>query len=248
MLQKNKKAIGWALLIIAIIFIDPLPSFTDSLTLPIYSAYSGESVVLNNLSSVYLDYTIWCLVVGGIILFFAMQLLGWDFKKLFKKLNIGKYKIALGISVLTVLLVGLLDVWSANSGIFGNFTQYTYGQFQGATGYVNWWNLFFKFALIIFALPAICYYAFFRRDKSEALGVFLFSFILYFGGLSDIAYFIFAQIPIPMELPWLMGSPFISFVSTNLGFETVTSSSLIVSVIFASLIAILTSKLLKDWF
>lgn len=240
MRQKDKKAIGWVILLIAIFFLDPLPSFTDSLTLPIYSAYSGEHITMNNLASVYFDYTIWCLVIGGFLLLIAMHLLGWNWKKLLQKLNIGKYKIALGIGVLVVMIIAYLDVQGL---IF--FTDlgrdYTSGDFPH-----SYWIAFRNTAYILMGLVALCYWSFVRKDKSETLAVFLTPFILFWFGLADILYFVYQKLPIPDTLPWLDGHFPIGWISNTLGFDGVTNVSLMISIFVGSLIVLLLTKFMKD--
>ncbi len=160
-------------------------------------------------------------------------------------LDIGKYKKTLLLAVVVVLVVSLLDIWSAHSGIFGSVLDYTLGNF----GVVNWWQLFFKFVLIIFLIPAVLYYLLINRDFSESVGIFGFSIILYFGGLADLFYFIFQKIPIPETLGWLENSPFINFISTTLlGYSTVTNISLLVSVILSFVIAWIFAKMMKEKF
>jgi len=243
MKTKQEKYIGYFFLALAVAFLNPILDFTDILTLKLYSIYSGVDVSITNLSAIYLDYFIWCVVVGAICLIIAINFLGWGLKRTWKKINPGKYSIALMIAFGTLLLVALLDIWSANSGIFGNLIQYTSGQF-GA----DWWPLFFKFALVIFAIPAICYYFLVHKDLSESIGIFLFSLILYFGGVADVFYFVLRKVSIPAELPWLIGSPFISFISRNLGYATITNVSLLVSVFVSVLCALFLAKILKEKF
>lgn len=238
----NKK-IGWLCLIIALLFINIIPDPTDVLTLPIYSAFTGADISPNNLSVVYLDFLGWSFLVGLCFLLSGMYLLNWNFKRLWKKINPGKYSIALSLSVVTVIFVALFDVWSMNSGVFGSAIDYMFGNYTD-----GWWNLFFKFVMSFLMIVPLAYYFLVRKDKSEALGIALFSIILFWGGLSDLFFFIFLGQTIPLELPWLMGSPFISFISTNLGFATVTNISLIISVIISFILAWLVAKVLKEKF
>lgn len=243
--NKQKKWLGYSLLALAIAFLNPILDFTDVFLLPLYSLYSGVDVNLNNLSAVYLDYFIWSMVIGLVLLLGSMKLLGWNLKRIYKKFDIGKYKVSLVLAFLAVIAVAAWDVWGAQSGIFGSLLEYTNGQF----GVDGWWNLFFKYVVILFLAVPISYYFLVRDDFSESVGIFIFSLILYFGGLADLFYFIFLKTSIPLELPWLMGSPLIKFVSINLlGFSTVTSVSLVVSIILSFIVAIFTAKILKEKF
>jgi len=241
--SKTKKTLGWIILIIAIFIINPLPGADDLVTLQAYSMYSGADVSLNNISVIYVDYLIWCFVVGFILLFFGMYLLGWDFKKLLNYLNFGKYKMAIFLAIAAVLFVAVFDIWSMNSGVFGSVLDYTLGNYT-----VGWWDLFYKFVLSFFVVVPVCYFFLVRKDFSEALGIFGASMILYFGGLADIAYFIFQRIPIPKTLPWLDNHLIIGWISNTLGFAGVTNVSLIISVFISVIVMLLYVKVLKERF
>jgi hypothetical protein len=236
--------LGSMVLLAGIFFIEPSP---DPLSFGAYCLWKGipiSTMNASNISNVLWEYEIWSIPLGIILVLAGMYLLKLDWKTLWKKLDIGHYKIALSIAILVVLTVSILDIWSAHSGVFGSYLEYTMGNYTD-----GWWYLFFKFVLVIFLIPAICYYFLVNRDKSESLGIFLFSLITYFGGLADIGYFIFQKIPLPSELPWLVGSPFIGFVSTKLmGLSTVTNTSLLVSVFLSFIIAWIVAKVLKEKF
>lgn len=243
--KKQKKFFGFIFIAVALSFLLPIPDPLDLITFSLFASYQGVDLDASNISLYYFDYFILTLVLGVIFLILGMNLLGMTWKQLWKKIDPGKYKIALMIAFGTVLSIALLDIFSANSGVFGSLLDYTNGNF----GVEGWWNLFYKFVLVIFAIPAIAYYFLVKQDKSESLGIFLFSFILYWGGLADLFYFILQKTNIPSELPWLINSPFINFVSTNImGLSTVTNISLMVSVALSIIIAIITAKILKEKF
>ena len=230
------------------IFITPDP---DPISLFVYASVHNiefSSINSSNIASHLWDFEMWTIPLGFLFLFLSGLILGRNWKQQWKKISPGHYGIALIIAFIVVLVVGYLDVLSANSGIFGTLVEYTSGHFVVDGTSVAWWNLFFKFVLVIFAIPALCYYFFIKKDISESLGVFGFSIILYFGGLADLAYFVFAKLPLPSELPWLMGNPFISFVSTNLGYSTVNSVSLLFSVFISLIVAWVVAKILKEKF
>lgn len=244
-IKPEKKLLGGILLIIAIAFLNPILDFTDIFLLPLYSMYSGIDVSLNNLSAVYLDYFIWSMVIGVILLFGSMRLLGWNLKRIYKKFNIGKYNVSLFLAVLAVLAVAAWDVWGAQSGIFGSLFDYTHGFF----GVDGWWNLFYKYVLILFLAVPISYYFLVKDDFSESLGIFIFSLGLYFGGLADLFYFVFLRSNLPSELPWLTGSPFINFISTKImGLSTVTDVSLLVSIILSFILVWIFARVMKERF
>jgi hypothetical protein len=236
--------LGSMFLLFGALFIEPSPDF---ISFSIYALlhHTTYAALINPavLPSVLWDFEIWSTILGIIMVLIGMYLLKWSWKKLWKKIYPGHYSAALMIAFGAVLAVAVLDIFSAKSGLFGSLIQYTTGNVSA-----EWWKLFFKFAVVIFAIPAICYYFFVHRDKSEAVGIFGFSTILYFGGLADIFYFVLQKIPVPSELPHLIGSPFVNFVSTKLlGYSTVTNVGLLVSTFLSLLIALGFAKVLKEY-
>ena len=209
----NKKTIGWALLILASLFFSPFVGPDDIVGLQLYSFYSGIDVGFENLSEIYLDYFIFTTVISIILLFLSMHFLGWTWKRLWKKLDIGKYKIALFMGICIAGLFAFIG------------TEYAY---------------------ILMGLVAFGYYAFFRKDKSEALAVFITPFILYWTGFTNLVYYVLNRLPIPEVL--ILSNPVIEFTSKNLGFETITNVSLIISVLIGFLIVFLITKALKEKF
>lgn len=211
----NKKAIGWLFFVLAIIFIEPSP---DPLTFSIYAASHGlefSTINAGNLASHFFDFQIWSIGIGLLFLVIAMYFLGWDLKKLMKKLNLEKYRIALLLGVLAVLAV-------------------TYFKIQG----------FLIYAL--FGAIALGYWFFVHKDKSETLAVFITPLILMLSGLSYLMSFVFEKSPIPETIPCLDNHFFIGWVSSTLGFESVTNTSLMISIFIGSLILILLTKFLKE--
>lgn len=236
-----KKIIGILLIGFGLLFIELSP---DPISFGLYSITHGltfSSMNAGTIPSVLWDFEVWSISIGIGLLILGAYVLGWGFKRVWKKINLGKYNVALIIAMLVVLAVALLDIWSANSGVFGSLFDYTSGNYTE-----GWFNLFIKFVLIVFAIPAICYFLLIKQDFSEAIGIFGFSIILYFGGLADIGYFIFQSLPIPQELPWLMGNPFISFISTSIGYSTVTNTSLLFSVFISFIIAWVFAKIMLE--
>jgi len=211
MKQKTKKYLGWTILIIALLFLSPLPGADDLVTLPIYSMYSGADVGLDNLSVIYIDYVIWCFFVGLILLGIAMYFLGWDLKKLWKKIDLGKYNLAVGLSILVVVAMSFFELDSY---------------------------------LYLLILPVIYY--FYEKDFSEAIALGLSSLVLLLFGFRELLSFIFTKTSIP-ELVEIQ-SPVVSWISSTLGFETITSVVLIFSVLVSFVIIFLLTKLLREKF
>jgi len=243
-MKLTKKTIGWALIILAILFIDPMIDFGDSVTLPLYSMYSGDSIDFGNISCIYFDYFIWCMTIGIILLLSGLYILGWDFKKLFKKLDLGNYNVAVYLSIVIVAIISYLDIqgmiyWSS----FSTTQAYTSGQ-QG----IYFWNFFKSIAFSIFLILPVTYFLLVKRDVSESIALGLSSYLIWMFGLADILYFIFQREAIPMLLPWLNNHPIIGFISNNLGFEQVTNLSLFISVMIGFIVVFLTTKVMKEKF
>jgi len=239
----NKK-LGWIILILAIFFLDFIPGPTDAIVLPLYSMYSGADISAGNLSSIYLDYFIWSTIIGLILLFIGMRLLGWNFKKLFKKMDLGKYNLMVGLAVAVVAIVAFMDVqgmiyWAS----FSSAEAYTLGQ-QGPA----FWNFFKNIVLAIFLILPITYFLVVNRDKSEAFSIWITSYALWIFGFADILYFVFQRARIPEFLPWLNNHPVIGWISSTLGFQGVTNISLIISVAIGFIIVFMVNKLLKEKF
>jgi len=242
--MKQKTAVGILILGLAILFLNPIPGPDDVITLSMYSLYSGQDVSLNNLSAIYFDYFVWCFIIGLVLLFLAINLLGWDFKKLQKKLDLGKYKIMVALAILVVAIIAFLDIqgmiyWAS----FSSAEQYISGG-QG----IEFWNFFKNIVLAIFLILPITYYFVVNRDKSEAFSIWSTSYLLWMFGLADLLFFIFQKTNIPQLLPWLNNHPVIGRVSTFLGFEQVTNVSLILSVIIGFILVFITNKILKEKF
>lgn len=107
----NKKTLGWFFLFIAILFINPIPTGVDDIVpFYVYSMYSGIEINLDNISTFYLDYIIFSTIIGLGFLLLAMHFLNWSWKGLFKKIGLGKYKIALLVGVAVVGLIAYLNV------------------------------------------------------------------------------------------------------------------------------------------
>jgi len=245
--QKNngnswKKSFGLIFILIALILLNPIPDPSDAVIFPIYSSVRGLGVSADTFAINFLNYLIVTTLIAIGLLLVGMNLLGISFNQIKKKLDLGKYKLALFIGVLVVALIAFLDIQGL---IF--FTDlgrdYLVGDFPH-----SYWLAFRNTAYILMGLVAFCYYHFAHQDLSETLAVFLTPFILFWTGLADILFFIFRKVPIPKELPWLNTHPIIGWISSNLGFETVTNLSLIFNVIIGFILVFLITFLLKEKF
>lgn len=242
--NKQKKWLGWIILAFGISMIFPIPDPLDVVGFSLFSVYKGIDVDVANVSLYYFDYLILTSLLGFIFILIGMNILGLTWKRVWKKIDPGKYRMAILIAIFCVVAIGVFDFWSMASGVFGTPENYTNGDYtQG------WWELYFKFVLMFFAIPSVCYYLLVNKDISESIGVYATSIIMFFGGLADIVYFIAKKSALPSELPWLTGSPFINFVSTKLlGHSTVTNVGLVVSVVLSFMIVLVVTKILKEKF
>lgn len=150
-----------------------------------------------------------------------------------------------GLAALLPIIFAILDnigynMWKSLGGFAGE--AYT-------TASPHYMALFWGFAWIMIAAIAITYYLI-RRDKSEALAIFLVPAILLQFGLEDIFYYIFMGIPIDQTLPWLtqnLWPP--TIISWILGATDVTNTGIIISAIIGIILTYYTTKYLlkKKW-
>lgn len=211
--MKSKK-LGWAFIILSLLFINIIPDPTDALTLPIYSAFTGADISPSNLSSVYLDFLGWSLLVGFGFLLAGMYLMGWDFRRLFKKLDINKYKTFIGLAILSVVVVVVLNI---------------------------------KSIYLFFLIPPILYYIFIHQDKSESVGIYGSSLIIFYGGTPTLIQHIINRTPVPEILPHLNSHTFLSWLAVTLGFTQVNNLVLFIGIFISFLAVILLTKTLKDF-
>lgn len=140
---------------------------------------------------------------------------------------LSKTKKILIFSVIIVFAIALFDIFSMNSGIFGTPEDYTNGNYTD-----GWWNLFFKFNIILIFLASLSYYWFSnKQDKTGGISLCISSFVLWFTGLADILYFWLQGKAIPFFLYHLNNSLVIGRISHLLGFSQVTVISLFISVL-----------------
>jgi nitrate reductase NapE component len=142
-------------------------------------------------------------------------------------------------SILAVALIGIFDVWSMSSGIFGTPENYTAGDYQD-----GWWNLFFMINLSLLIMSSLSYYFFSRKDKSESISFLVGGLILWFTGLADVLYFWFQGKSIPLVLNHLNNSIVIGRISSLLSFDAVTNISLIISSVIGLIFAYFAIKFL----
>lgn len=150
-------------------------------------------------------------------------------------MKITKYQMAIIIGILSVILVAWIDLQGLN--LIGN--KYTNGEFS-----TNVWPHHLITAIIIFLIPALCYFFFYRRDKSEMAAIFFSGFIMFYMGLADLFYFFLQGKNLPSTLTWLNGHPTIGKVSllTN---NIVTPITLYISVILGLLIVFYLTKFME---
>ena len=147
-----------------------------------------------------------------------------------------KFKIAILLGILVVILVAFIDIQGIN--LIGQ--DYTKGIFD-----ISVWYHHLITALILFSIIPLCYYFFYRKDKSEAVGIYSVSLILFYFGLADIFYFWLRGVKIPKLLPWLNNHPFIGGISEFFGYSVVTGNSLVLSVLSGIIIAFFVVRGLK---
>jgi len=157
-----------------------------------------------------------------------------------KFFNSSKFAIAWLLSIIVSTLIGLIDVISMKSGVFGSASDYLVGNYTP-----GWWGVFFKINVIMICILPMVYYLLVRHDVTEAIALFLSSMILWVFGLADIAFFFFQGKLVPATLPWLDNSFFIHKVSVVFGVASVTWWSLLVSVLIGLFLSYLIARFLE---
>lgn len=156
----------------------------------------------------------------------------WD--KIVKEFTKDRFWLAYVMAILIVIFIGYFDTVAAHSGVFGTYEAYT------AANYTKgWWNVFFFIGACFILLIPLCYYLFYRQDKSETFAILSTSIILWQTGLADLTYFWVQFKPVPATLPWLANSPFMSLFGT-------TPISLYIGVIGGFILSFGVAKFLKE--
>lgn len=106
---------------------------------------------------------------------------------------------------------------------------------------------FWTFALGIILFTSITYLLF-KKDKSEALSLFVVPIIMLWSGLEDILYYAFGRFQFAgVELPWLNNNLFTYKVAQLMGKDVVTSLTLLVSVIIGLALSYIIYKILERY-
>lgn len=150
-----------------------------------------------------------------------------------------KYQTAILLGLAVVIAVAFLDIKSAHSGVFGSFCDYTNGDYTA-----GWWGLFKTIVILLFLVVPVTYYFLVKKDKSEAIAIFLSSYIAWMFGLADLAYFWLQGMNIPSRLNWLAGHPIMGKVASITG-GIVTPLSLYVSVILGIVVIFYVTKFME---
>lgn len=237
-----KSILGFVLIALGIIFIEPLP---DPITMGVYGITHGvsfSSITLENVSNMLWQFEMWAIGVGIILLIIGAMILGWDFKKLWRKLNLERYWIAFFLSILVVILVAWIDVQGMI--YLGSFSSMQFLEGHQA----SFWSFFQSIVFVIFIILPFAYYFLYKKDKSEAISLFISSWVLWMFGFADIMFFVLSGTPIPQTLTWLNTHPVIGTISSVLGYEGVNSASLLFSTLVGFILAYFSAKILKDKF
>lgn len=189
----KKKTIGWMLILVGIFLLNPIPGVDDVIPLKIYSAAIGENINYDNLSEHYLDYFIWTTIVGILLVFVGMKLMGWNWGRLKKKFDLGSYKFSILAAILVVAYIAYAKITSITS------------------------------VIVICLLVPFIYYHLIRKDKSEAISLALTSYLAWLFGLAYLFSFIFQKAPLPEQIEttspvliWIsqnMGFEYVSSIS-----------------------------------
>ena len=157
-----------------------------------------------------------------------------NFKKILKYFKKDRFWLAFLIAILVVIFIGYFDSLAAHSGVFGNYEDYTNANYTK-----GWWNVFSFIGTTFILLIPLCYFVFYRRDKSETFAILTTSLILWQTGLADVSYFLVQGKAVPSSLPWLANAQFMSMFGA-------TAIGLYISVIMGFILAFLVALFLKE--
>lgn len=155
-------------------------------------------------------------------------------------MKITKYQTAILLGIGVVLLVALLDVKSALSGVFGSLCEYTQGNYTE-----GWWDLFKGIVIVSFLIIPITYYFLVKKDKSEAIAIFISSYGMWMFGLADLFYFWLQGKIVPAALPWLINHPIMSNIANAMNLTIITPLVLYTSIALGFGVVYLSTKFLE---
>ena len=144
------------------------------------------------------------------------------------KLN-DRFSIAVLIGILIVPFLALMDVYGL--GMFNKIGGFNGTAYQ--TIHSSYMGFFWIFAYALIILVGVCYYFFYRRDKSETLAVLVTPIILVWSGFEDLLFYIFTWTPFKGSMPWLDQHFFMRIFTSD---GHVTASSLVTSMVSGTLI------------
>lgn len=151
------------------------------------------------------------------------------------KINFNKkrYKLMFGIVIALIAYLAIQDIIGAKLwGTIGGWNGDPY-----LTAMPVYMVQFWSFSFMIGIVAAGVYYIF-RNDLSEALAILVSYVVLILSGLEDLFYYIFKGIPLDESMSWLYDSPFMGTVAKVLGLDTVTPTSLIISIALGFIISL----------
>ena len=153
-----------------------------------------------------------------------------------------KYLKLVGI---TIFLIILFFAYLDTLGLAMFATVGGYGSETHKTLELEYLNLFWTFAYGMIIAVALMFY-YFRRDKSEAIGIFAGTILMLWSGLEDVIYYcMLGQPMLDASMPWLMNTP-LSLTSRILGYTTVTPIGLYLQLIIGTIITYHVLKYLKN--
>lgn len=149
-----------------------------------------------------------------------------------------KFTIAVLVGILIVPLLAFMDKLGLRMfntvGGFGSVTELTMQS--------TYMDLFWIFAYALILLVGICYYFFYKKDKSETLAVVFTPIILVWSGFEDLLFYVFTGTPFKGTMPWLDSHFFMRLFTSD---GHVTASSLVTSMFSGVLILTIILVFLK---
>lgn len=131
-----------------------------------------------------------------------------------------------------VIFVAAFAVFFAFMDSIGATMWASIGGWQGEayiTAMPAYMAQFWTFAYAMIFLAAIFYFIF-TKDWSETVAIVIAGFASVWGGVEDLAFYIFRNLSLDASMPWLIDSP-VGTVARILGNTTVTPTTLILNII-----------------
>lgn len=139
-------------------------------------------------------------------------------------------RILLFVAAFAILFAFLDSIGADMWGALGGWESEVY-----KTAFPFYMQQFWTFAYAMIGVAAVIYYSL-TKDWSETLAIVIAGVASVWGGIEDLAFYIIRGIPLEGNMDWLINTQ-VGTVARFLGHTTVTSFTLILNIIFYSIVA-----------